>query len=169
MRLDLRTAAVFGAAMLGIAAASTPADAQGGRVRTGLLQCHGGGQSSFLIGSVTQMPCVYRPEFGRPQHYVATISRFGLDLGMTTENALAWQVLAPTQHAGRGEIAGRYGGVAAGATVGVGGTANVLVGGSNNSIALQPVSLQGSRGLNAVAGIASLELAPVRGRARSRR
>jgi hypothetical protein len=168
MRLDLRFAAVLGAAILGIAA-STPADAQGGRVRAGMLQCHGGGQSSFIIGSVTQMPCVFHPDRGRPERYMATIRRFGLDLGMTTENALAWQVLAPIRRLGPGAIAGTFGGVAAGATVGIGGTANVLVGGSNNAIALQPLSLQGSRGLNAVATVASLDLVPVRGRVRSRR
>ena len=39
----------------------------------------------------------------------------------------------------------------ASATVGVGLGANVLVGGSGNSIALQPVSIEGTTGLN-VAG-----------------
>jgi hypothetical protein len=156
MRLDLRSTSILGVAMLVIAAA-TPADAQG-RVRAGMLNCAGGGQSSFVVGSVTQMNCVFRPDSGRPENYVATIRRYGVDVGMTTENAMAWAVLAPTQRIGRGEIAGSYGGVAAGATVGVGGTANVLVGGSNNSIALQPVSLQGSRGANVVATLAGLDL-----------
>jgi len=167
MRFDLRSAAILGAAMLGIAAA-TPADAHG-RVRTGVLQCQGGGQSSFIIGSVTQMNCVFRPDHGRPERYVATIRRFGVDIGGTVENALAWGVFAPTHRIGRGDIAGSYGGVAAGATVGVGGTANVLVGGSNNSFALQPVSLQGSRGAAVVAGIAGMDLVPVKERVRRRR
>src|SRR5262245_45848139 len=145
MRLDLRSLAVASVAVLGIAAA-TPADAQGGRARVGTLNCQGGGQSSWVFGSTTQMNCVFRPESGRPERYVATIRRYGVDIGMTTENALAWWVLAPTQRIGRGEIAGGYGGVAAGATVGVGGTVNVLVGGSNNSYTLQPVNVQGSRG-----------------------
>ena len=39
---------------------------------------------------------------------------------------------------------------------------NVLVGGSNNSIALQPLSLQGQVGLNVAAGLESLELRPGR-------
>jgi hypothetical protein len=42
----------------------------------------------------------------------------------------------------------------------IGGGANVLVGGSNNSIALQPVSLQGQTGLNAAATVTSVQLRP---------
>ena len=37
-----------------------------------------------------------------------------------------------------------------------------LVGGSNNSIALQPLSLQGQVGVNIAAGLESLELRPGR-------
>jgi len=159
MRLHLKLASAAAVALLGFAAA-TPADAQG-RVRAGMLDCRSGGQTSFVIGSVTEFGCVFHPNRGRPEHYVATIRRFGVDIGATSENALAWAVLAPTNRVGYGELSGNYGGVAAGATVGLGGTANVLVGGSNNSFALQPVSLQGSRGANVVAGIAGLELRPM--------
>jgi hypothetical protein len=55
-------------------------------------------------------------------------------------------------------LAGDYGGVTAQANVGVGGAANVLVGGSNKSISLQPLSIEGSTGLNVAAGIASISL-----------
>ena len=54
--------------------------------------------------------------------------------------------------------AGGYGGVSAGAAVGVGVGANALIGGLGNSFALQPVSVEGQTGLNAFAGVASLEL-----------
>ena len=53
--------------------------------------------------------------------------------------------------------------LAAGASSGiakVGG--NVLVGGSDNSIALQPLSVQGQIGLSVAAGLESLELRPGR-------
>jgi hypothetical protein len=146
----------IGAIMLAVMAA-TPADAQS-RVRAGTLNCLGGGQTSFIIGSVTEMNCVFTPDYGRRQRYVAVVRRFGLDVGATSKNALAWAVLAPTKRIGRGEIAGSYGGVAAGAAVGVGGSANILVGGSNNTFALQPLSLQGAEGINVAAGIAGLEL-----------
>ncbi|HVG51434.1 MAG TPA: DUF992 domain-containing protein [Xanthobacteraceae bacterium] len=159
MRIDLR-AATAALAFLGIAAV-TPANAQE-RVRAGTLQCEGGGQTSYILGSVTEMFCVFVPEYGSAQRYRATLRRFGGDVGMTTRNALAWAVLAPTRQVGPGEIAGVYGGVAAAAAFGVGGAVNVLFGGSYNSYALQPVSFQGSQGVNAAGGIASLELTPVR-------
>jgi hypothetical protein len=72
--------------------------------------------------------------------------------------SLAWAVFAPTQQLGLGDLSGNYGGVTAGATVGVGLGANVLYGGSNNSIALQPLSVEGSVGLNVFAGLAGMAL-----------
>src|SRR6187399_1279322 len=118
MRIDLRAAAA--ALVVAGMAAVTPASAQE-RVRAGTLQCEGGGQTSYVIGSVTEMFCVFVPEYGPAQRYRATIRRFGGDIGMTTRNALAWAVLAPTKRIGPGEIAGVYGGVAAAAAFGVGG------------------------------------------------
>ena len=57
-------------------------------------------------------------------------------------------------------LAGDYGGVTGSATIGAGLGANVLVGGSGNTIALQPVSFQGSTGLNVAAGIGGITLTP---------
>src|SRR6266436_5157719 len=51
-----------------------------------------------------------------------------------------------------GSLSGTYIGATGSATVGVGVGANVLVGGSGNSISLQPVSFEGSTGLNVAAG-----------------
>ena len=62
----------------------------------------------------------------------------------------------------RGELAGNYGGVGANASVGVGGGGNFLVGGPANAYALQPISVQGQTGLNVAAGVAGIELEPVR-------
>ncbi|MGZ3291424.1 MAG: DUF992 domain-containing protein, partial [Xanthobacteraceae bacterium] len=50
----------------------------------------------------------------------------------------------------------------ANASVGIGGGGNFLVGGPANAYALQPISLQGQTGLNVAAGVASIELEPVR-------
>ena len=76
-------------------------------------------------------------------YYIATTQKVDLDVGFTESTALAWNVFAPLAQPGRGDIAGTYVGVDAmdAAVVGVGG--NVLLGGSNNSIALQPISVQG--------------------------
>ena len=44
------------------------------------------------------------------------------------------------------------------ATVGAGAGANVLVGGSSKQVSLQPVSVEGSIGLNVAAGIGEVDL-----------
>src|SRR5258707_10104830 len=130
-------------------------------VRAGILQCQGGQNVGFVVGSVTSLECVFQSEGRRPEPYVATVRRVGLDLGVTEQTQFSWAVNAPTDRLGRGELAGSYGGVGANLTIGVGGGGNFLVGGPANSYALQPISLQGQTGLNVAAGIAGLELQPV--------
>jgi len=69
---------------------------------------------------------------------------------------MVWSVVAPTLNPAPGSLSGSYGGVTASATVGIGVGANVLVGGSGNSIALQPLSAEGTTGLNVAAGVAEM-------------
>lgn len=69
---------------------------------------------------------------------------------------------APVAQLGPGDLSGNYAGAQGSASLGVGAGGNVLVGGSNNSIALQPLSLQGQVGVNIAAGLESLELQPGR-------
>ena len=71
---------------------------------------------------------------------------------------LVWAVLAPTTNPGAGLSGRTFGGVTASATAVVGVGANVLVGGSNNTISLQPLSIEGNTGLNVAAGVAALTL-----------
>ena len=130
-------------------------------VRAGILQCQGGQNVGFVVGSMTSLECVFQSEGRRPEPYIATVRRFGLDLGITDQTRLTWAVNAPTGRVGRGDLAGSYGGVGANASVGVGGGGNFLVGGPENSYALQPISVQGQTGLNVAAGVASIELEPV--------
>ncbi|MES2028104.1 MAG: DUF992 domain-containing protein [Pseudomonadota bacterium] len=131
-------------------------------VQLGVLNCRGGASMGFVVGSVTNLGCVLT-NAGRPdQPYVATVRKVGLDLGITEQTALSWAVFAPVNYAGQGDLSGNYAGAQGSASFGVGLGANVLVGGSSNSIALQPLSLQGSTGLNIAAGLQSLELRPGR-------
>jgi uncharacterized protein DUF992 len=131
-------------------------------VRAGVLQCQGGQNVGFVVGSSTNLECVFQSEGRRPEPYIATVHRFGLDLGITGQTRLTWAVNAPTGRVGRGDLAGNYGGVGANASVGIGGGGNFLVGGPANSYALQPISVQGQTGLNVAAGVANIELEPVR-------
>jgi hypothetical protein len=153
--------------LLGVATATliafiAGAHAQQSRVQVGVLECRGGASVGFIVGSVTNLGCVLRAD-GRPEEpYVATIRKVGLDIGITQETALGWAVFAPVERLGPGDLSGNYAGAQGSASVGVGLGANVLVGGSANSIALQPLSLQGSTGVNVAVGLEGLELRPGR-------
>jgi hypothetical protein len=132
------------------------------RVQVGVLECRGAASIGFIVGSVTNLGCVLRVEGMPEDRYIATIRKVGVDLGITQESALAWGVYAPVARLGPGDLSGNYVGAQGSATLGVGVGGNVLVGGSDNSIALQPLSVQGQVGLNVAAGLESLELRPGR-------
>ena len=138
-------------------------------VRAGILQCQGGQNVGYVVGSVTSLECVFKSEGRRPEPYIATVRRYGLDLGITAQTQLAWAVSAPNNRVNRGDLAGNYGGVGANASVGIGGGGNFLVGGSANAYVLQPISVQGQTGLNVAAGVADLQLEPFRGYGAPRR
>jgi Protein of unknown function (DUF992) len=143
---------------------TSSADAQApmNRVRVGVLECRGGASIGFVVGSVTNLGCVLRVEGFPEDRYIATIRKVGLDIGITQETALAWGVFAPVARLAPGDLTGTYAGAQGSASLGVGVGGNVLVGGSNNTIALQPLSVQGSVGVNIAAGLESLELSPGR-------
>src|SRR3978361_698276 len=132
------------------------------RVQVGVLECRGGSSVGFIVGSVTNLGCVLRVKGAPDDSYVATIRKVGLDLGITQESALAWAVYAPVALLGPGDLSGNYAGAQGSASVGVGLGGNVLVGGSANSIALQPLSVQGQVGINLALGVEGLELRPGR-------
>jgi hypothetical protein len=71
---------------------------------------------------------------------------------------MAWAVLAPTTNIAKGALAGEYGGVTAGAVAGVGAGANLLIGGSDQTISMQPLSVEGATGVNVAAGVARIVL-----------
>src|SRR6476619_4859804 len=151
--LTLTIAALALMAPIATASAAPP-------VRAGILQCQGGQNVGFVVGSVTSLECVFQSEGRRPEPYLAKVQRIGLDLGVTEQTQLSWAVNAPNTRLGRGELAGSYGGVGANASIGIGGGGNFLVGGPANAYALQPLSVQGQTGLNVAAGIAGIELQP---------
>jgi hypothetical protein len=159
-----RSSILAGVAATLLAASFTAAHAQAplNRVQVGVLECRGGASIGFIVGSITHLGCVLRVAGMPEDRYIATIQKVGIDIGITEETSLAWGVYAPVAKLGIGDLSGNYVGAQGSAAVGVGVGGNVLIGGSNNSIALQPLSLQGSVGLDVAAGLESLELRPGR-------
>src|ERR1700675_922650 len=149
--------AVFGSAAAFAAMVATPVQAQPSRVQVGQLSCSVSAGVGLIVGSQRNVNCTFQPDNGPPEAYTGTMTKIGLDVGFTTGSAIVWGVFAGTNRYS-GMLSGTYSGAQAEATVGAGVGANVLVGGSNRSVALQPLSVQGQVGLNAAAGIGSLEL-----------
>jgi Protein of unknown function (DUF992) len=145
--------AIAAAALL----ATAPADAQRDRVQVGTLECSLSSSIGLIVGSQRNVACNFKPDGGPPEAYAGTMTRIGLDVGITGGGAVIWAVFTGTNRYA-GMLTGTYVGASAEASVAAGLGANVLVGGSNRSVALQPLSVQGQIGLNIAAGVGSLEL-----------
>lgn len=144
-------------AVAGLATAGVANAAPAG-IKVGTLTCDVAAGAGFVFGSTKDLRCSYESSKARVEYYTGTISKWGVDVGYTGKDKLVWAVFTPTSDVRPGAIEGEYAGASAQATVGVGLGANALVGGLDKSIALQPLSVSGSTGLNVAAGIGSISL-----------
>lgn len=154
MKHHLTAVAFATAAML--AASAMPAAAN---VEVGVLRCQIAPSVGYVVASQREMKCNFHPTAGGRVHsYRASAGRVGLDLGVTREGWLVWGVWAPTRVIHRKDLVGNYGGASAAAAIGLGVGGNVLVGGSHNTVALQPLSGEGSVGLSVALGVTGLSI-----------
>ncbi|HEX2839790.1 DUF992 domain-containing protein [Hyphomicrobium sp.] len=138
--------------------AHSPAAAQA-KIKVGTLTCTGGAGVGLVLGSKKSYSCTYSSVSGKSlEDYAASITKIGLDIGVTEKSVIVWTVLASADALDPRALAGNYAGATADVAIGIGGGAKVLVGGSNNSIVLQPVSVQGQTGLNLAVGVAELSI-----------
>lgn len=152
------------AAMVALTAGISGAPARAQTVKAGILTCDVSSGWGFVFGSSRDLKCTFSPVSGTPQHYVGHIDRFGVDIGYIAGGVLAWAVLAPTTDLSPGALAGQYGGLTVGAAAGVGGAANLLVGNaSGKTVSLQPLSVEGTAGVNVAAGVAQITLQQAQG------
>jgi hypothetical protein len=160
--MTLKTTTVLAAttAMLSLLAATPGAvRADTPKVAVGTLTCSGHGGVGLIFGSKETMSCKFETATsGRTFRYRATITKVGLDIGFTGASTLIWTVLGSTTELPHEALEGNYGGVTAGVAIGLGAGANALIGGSNQSVVLQPLSVEGQTGLNLSAGVAGLQL-----------
>ena len=150
--------AAASAAMLAVMPA---ANSQTKGMELGVLDCKVEGGAGFIIGSTKDVLCTYRPADKNlaPENYHGTISKIGLDVGVTGETLITWAVLAPNADLyAPGALAGDYVGASAEASAVVGAGANALVGGSNRTFSLQPLSVQAQTGVNLAVGITEFRL-----------
>jgi hypothetical protein len=149
----------IGAIVASAVAFAVPAQADG--VKIGTLECHVSSGWGFVFGSSKDLRCTFSPGKGEGEHYVGSISKFGVDIGYTSSAVIVWAVFAPTAGPRHGALAGDYAGATASFTAGVGVGAHALVGGFDRSITLQPLSIEGNTGLNVAAGIGAMSLRSV--------
>lgn len=154
MRNSLKIGLFAAACIAGLAGNASAAPAG---IRVGTLTCNVASGWGFVFGSSRDLHCTFHG-VRRSEHYTGAISKFGVDIGYQEGGVLIWGVFAPASDMRQGALEGIYAGATASATVGAGVGANVLVGGLDKSIALQPVSIEGNRGLNVAAGIGAIEL-----------
>lgn len=153
----MRAPSVLALAILaGIGLAPRPAEAQ--VVQAGALTCDVAPGFGFLVGSRKEIVCTFRNVAGDLEIYDGSITKLGVDIGVTDRFVIVWNVLAPSGRVVRGALSGSYFGATAQATVGAGIGANVLVGGFERSLTLQPVSVSAQTGVNVAAGVAELAL-----------
>ena len=146
------------AVVAGGMAVSGPALAQA-QLELGTLTCTGQGGIGLILGSKKSYECQFETPDGRgPEPYSATVTRLGLDLGVTGKTVMVWTVLATAKAIRPGMLAGSYVGAAVDASVGIGAGAKLLVGGSARAITLQPLSVQGQGGVNLAIGIAEMAI-----------
>lgn len=133
-----------------------------GATEVGTLECRIDPGIGLIVGSSKGMECRYSSADGAVNEvYEGRVTKLGVDIGVTGESVVIWQVVAKTATLQPGALAGTYTGVGAEATVGVGPKVNALIGGSDKTISLQPISVGAQAGLNVAAGISSIALVPM--------
>lgn len=127
--------------------------------QAGVLTCDFQPSIGVIIGSRQEMDCVFKPaQRGAPvERYSGQITKIGVDIGFYNGGRLAWAVWAPTVRP-EGALRGSYVGASANATIGIGAGTNILTGGTWKNISLQPISVQGQKGLNAAVALSNLRL-----------
>lgn len=166
--MSLRTSAALTAVLIAgtFAVSASAADMSSSKSPTtqprsevGVLTCDIAPSIGVIIGSRQELDCVFRPaQRGAPvERYTGQFTKIGVDLGFTNGGQIAWAVWSPTVRP-EGVLRGSYVGASANVAIGIGAGTNVLTGGTWKNISLQPISIQGQRGLAIAAGVSNLRL-----------
>jgi len=134
-----------------------------GGFQIGMLTCTSDPetQKNLIVNSSVKVDCELKYNNGKVDHYTGdTGVAAGVDLNWKRTDVLKYAVLAASQDAtpGAGALAGRFVGGKGSVTLGYGVGAGALVGGSDTNLTLQPLALEGSKGLGVAAGVSYLTL-----------
>ena len=153
----IAAAALCAAALLPLGPQAQAQQNQGFSV--GYLRCDVASSVSFIFGSTRDLSCEYERPGNQPiEKYTGEIRQYGIDIGYLKSGVIVWGVVAPTNSLDKGALAGDYGGINGTLAAGYGVGANALIGGYKDSIALQPLSVEGVKGINIAAAVVGLTL-----------
>lgn len=128
------------------------------KAELGILKCDVSSGIGEILMRKQSMTCVFTGKDGTTENYTGTVHEYGLELGEVKEAHLAWAVVAGTPARGPGLLAGKYAGADADVAAGLGLGADVLVGSTGETLALQPIAVEGESGIRLSAGVEQLEL-----------
>lgn len=132
----------------------------------GVLKCSvvPGSRVNLLIRSTADVSCTFNNQGTLERYQGEAGIALGLDLSFKSDERMAFAVISATSNASPGSysLAGKYVGGQAAAALGVGLGAKVLVGAGDQSLSLQPLALETSKGLGASAGIGFLYIEKAR-------
>ncbi len=150
-------------AVVALSLTALSGSAYAGSVQSGTLVCELRGKTNLILYSARKFDCRFDPVGSRAiESYGGEITNIGADLEVTKTEQIVWLVFAPSADIPAGALAGSYIGGGASATAGVGLGARAMIGGLNNSFTLQPLSMSGSTGFGAAAGILGLTLSHIK-------
>ena len=101
-----------------------PAGAQQDRMQGGTLECSLSSSIGMVVTSTRNVACNFKPKGGPPEAYVGTLTRVGLDIGVTGGGAIIWGVFTST-NLYAGMLTGTYVGASAETSIAAGLGANV--------------------------------------------
>src|SRR5882672_8103305 len=84
--------------------------AAGEHTQVGDLTCDISGGIGLIFGSQRTLNCTFMPSVPGPvEFYAGTLTKLGVDIGVTAGGGLVWLVYAPTSRRA-GALSGSYGG-----------------------------------------------------------
>lgn len=108
-------------ALSGAMAEEAKEQAQAGFVKRGTLSCDIAAGIGLVVGSSKALTCVFEADGQKSPHkYSGTIDKLGLDIGVTAESRVVWQVYAKPKTKLKGALAGTYSGLSAEFAAGLG-------------------------------------------------
>src|SRR6185503_9412351 len=88
--------------------------------QVGMLSCRLNPSIGFIIAGHQTMECRFTQNQFPPQAYEGALNTVGLDIGISAGGVLGWAVLAPTDGAPAGALAGEYVGASGDIGIGIG-------------------------------------------------